>query len=176
MIVVSFFLGSTIFASFLIYGSAFYSLTAAIFVFISYIILKFRSPHLDRPFNISNGPIAFLIPILGLILTSFAISGCFLSNPNNTIVFYILMIQVIVSVIYYIFFVRHRLVLSAEQKFIKMRICKIKEETLRKHQIDQIKGRLDVRSRVVENHAQGVRNNGVKSENLSSKRDSHLIK
>ncbi|KAJ2996161.1 hypothetical protein HDV02_006744 [Globomyces sp. JEL0801] len=84
--------------------------------------------------------------------------------------------EVIVSVIYYIFFVRHRLVLSAEQKFIKMRICKIKEETLRKHQIDQIRARSDVRSRVVENPGQGVRNNGVKSENLSSKRDSHLIK
>ncbi|KAI8901371.1 amino acid permease-domain-containing protein [Globomyces pollinis-pini] len=155
MIILSFLLGETILGSFLLYGCAFYSLVAAIFVFISYTLLKVRSPHLERHFNLSDDWKSILVPILGLILGGIAISGFFTSNPNNTIVFYILIAQFVISFIYYIFVVRHRLVLSAEQKFIKLRIAKLREETLKKHHDEQVKVRLDSKSRNADQSAVG---------------------
>ncbi|KAI8901360.1 amino acid permease-domain-containing protein [Globomyces pollinis-pini] len=134
MVVVTFLVSNTPQVSFLVYGSAFYTLTAAIFVFISYIILKFKSPHLQRPFDLSKYTNPYIVPILGIILDSFAIFGCFTSNAHNIIVFYLLVIQVFLSLLYYIFYVRHRLILSTEQKFIKLRISKMKQELILKDQ------------------------------------------
>ncbi|KAI8901368.1 amino acid permease-domain-containing protein [Globomyces pollinis-pini] len=142
MVIVSFFLVDTNMITFFIYGSAFYSVTASIIIFTTYIILKVKSPHLDRPFTISNTYISLGVPILGLGISFFAIAGFFISNPNNEILLWTLGIQIIVSVLYYIFFVRHRLIMSVEQKFIKARISKMKDETIRKHQMSRAKNEL----------------------------------
>ncbi|KAJ3258660.1 hypothetical protein HK103_003449 [Boothiomyces macroporosus] len=132
MMIVTFLLDSTPVGSFLVYGSAFYGLIAGMFTFASYLILKVRSPSLKRPFSLKYSVISYTVPIIGLVLSIISIGGCFSADANNTILLYIMVIQVILSLIYYIFVVRKRLVLSADQKFIRAQIAKIKMNSIQK--------------------------------------------
>ncbi|KAJ3321068.1 Dynein heavy chain 10, axonemal [Boothiomyces sp. JEL0866] len=157
MMIVTFLLGSTPVGSFLVYGSAFYGLIAGIFTFISYLILKVRSPSLKRPFSLKDSIIAYLVPVFGLILSGISIGGCFSANANNSILLYILVIQVLLSIVYYILIVRKRLVLSADQKFIRAQIAKIKQTTLQKerdkHTMSKKEARVSATSRTQKSFA-----------------------
>ncbi|EPZ32066.1 Amino acid permease domain-containing protein [Rozella allomycis CSF55] len=104
--------------SFILMGSIFYANFAYLVDFLSYCVLHFKASSLKRYYKSRFG---YTGCVLGIIICGMTVYSCTLISAS-LIAFWIVFIQVILTIPYYIFFIRKRLVLSPERLFIKNQV------------------------------------------------------